>query len=147
MDCLTNKKHIGMLFKEINKGIICALNKEFEAFGITLMQYEVLHYLYGHEGKCEINQKDIEKFFNSTNPTITGILNRLQAKSLISREASTEDARYKVIKLTEEGKKVIYETSKVGPDKMEKRLTKTLTNEEREELRGLLAKVLDGLEE
>lgn len=146
MDCLISRKHIGMLFKGINKGIVCVLNKEFEAFGITLMQYEVLHYLYCHEGKCEINQKDIEKFFNSTNPTITGILNRLQAKSLISREASTEDARYKVITLTEEGEKIIYETSKVGPDKMEKRLTKNLTNEEREQLRSLLAKVLEGLE-
>lgn len=145
--CLNEEKHIGMLFKDINKEIVCILNRELEIYGITLMQHEVLHYIYFHEQRHDINQKDIERFFNSTNPTITGILNRLQAKGLVIRQPSTQDARYKIIKLTEEGRTLVCEQLSVGPHKMEKRLTKNLSQEEIKQLKQLLIAVLDGLED
>lgn len=138
-------KHIGILFRHINKEIIALLNKDLEVYGITLMQNEVLYYIYFNEEKHDINQKEIEKFFNSTNPTITGILNRLQAKELIKREASTEDARYKIIKLTEKGRALIGESHKEKAIQMEHRLTKNLTSDEVDQLKELLTKVAKGL--
>lgn len=144
---LGKRKHIGMLFRDINKSIVTLLNKDLEEYGITLMQNEVLHYIYFREKKQNINQKDIEKFFNSSNPTITGILNRLQVKGLIIREASAEDARYKVIKLTDNGRTVVDNCLKMKASRMEQRLVKKLTSEEEKQLRDLLAKVIEGLEE
>ena len=70
MSGLGKRKHIGMLIRDINKSIVTLLNKDLEEYGITLMQNEVLHYIYFREKKQNINQKDIEKFFNSSNPTI-----------------------------------------------------------------------------
>lgn len=138
-------KHIGMLFREVHKGIVTQLNKDLEKYGITLMQNEILTYIYFKEQKQNINQKDIEKFFNSSNPTITGILNRLQAKGLVIREASLEDARYKLIKLTEEGRMLVKECHHEKSKMMEQKLIKNLDLEEQEQLRSLLMKVIEGL--
>ena len=147
MDGSNEIKSTGMLFKCISKRIVSIINKDLEVYGITLMQNEILHYIYFQEKKQTINQKDIEKFFKSTNPTITGILNRLQSKGLVNREPSKEDARYKIIKLTDAGRAIVEEAHQVRANQMEHRLTKNLTPDEVNELNSLLRKVLDGLEE
>lgn len=147
MNCLDNRKHIGMLFKAVNKNIVRELNKELEVYGVTLMQMEILGYIYSKEKKHNINQRDIEKYFNLTNPTITGLLNRLQVKNLISRQASKEDARYKIITLTQEGKRIMEDMHQMKSIKMQQRITKNLSHEEEIQLVYLLNKVLEGLEE
>lgn len=140
------KKHIGMLLKCIDKRVVNAFNKELERFDITLMQNEVLRYIYFHEEKQDVFQKQIEEFFNSTNPTITGILKRLESKELIKRETSLIDARYKKLTLTKKGKVLSEQTLELGPKKIEYKLTQRLSVEERDELERLLLLVLKGLE-
>ena len=140
------KKHIGMLLKCIDKRIVNALNRELEQFDITLMQNEVLRYIYFHEEKQDVFQKQIEEFFNSTNPTITGILKRLESKELIRRETSHTDGRYKKLTLTQKGKELLLRTHELVPKNVEYKLTKRLSVEERDELERLLSLVLDGLE-
>lgn len=147
MENSNEKKNIDILFRCINKEIRSIINKDLEVYGITLMQNEVLQYIYFKEKNQNIHQKDIEKFFNSSNPTITGILNRLQTKGLVSRESSKEDARYKVIKLTDEGLNLIEDEHKVKAVQMEECLTKNLTLDEADQLKSLLTKVLDGLKD
>ncbi|MBE6024720.1 MAG: MarR family transcriptional regulator [Cellulosilyticum sp.] len=144
MEDLNQEKHIGMLLRDVHKDICNLLNKDLDEYGITMMQYEVLNYIHLIEKKRDINQKDIEKFFNSTNPTITGILSRLQAKDLVTRQASTEDARYKIIKLTDIGRGIVDECHN-KKSMMEERLTKNLSLEEQEQLRYLLKLVIKGL--
>lgn len=140
------KKHIGMLLKGIDKRIVNEINKELEQFDITLMQNEVLKYIYFHEEKQDVFQKHIEGFFNSTNPTITGILKRLESKELIRREISHTDGRYKKLTLTKRGKQLLSQTHELVPKKVEYKLTQKLSAEERDELERLLILVLDGLE-
>lgn len=147
MKNLGDKKSVGILLKCINKEIASIINKELEIYGITLMQNEVLHYIYFKEKSQDINQKDIEKFFNCSNPTVTGILNRLQAKNLVSREPKKEDARYKIIKLTNEGRKIVEDGHQEKAIQMEQRLKKNLSVSESEQLEDLLVKVLEGLKE
>ena len=48
-----------------------------------------------------MNQKDIEKELDISNPTVTGILNRLEVKGLITRVPCRHDARAKNIEVTE----------------------------------------------
>ncbi|MBU3804554.1 MAG: MarR family transcriptional regulator [Candidatus Cellulosilyticum pullistercoris] len=142
----SEKKHIGMLIKCIEKKIVNELNKELEQFDITLMQNEVLRYIYFHEKNQDVFQKQIEEFFNSTNPTITGILNRLEGKELIKREINLKDARYKKLTVTPKGKELLDKMLELGPKKVENKLTQRLSVEERDELERLLILVLDGLE-
>lgn len=140
------KKHIGMLLKCINKRIVNELNKELEQFDITLMQTEVLSYIYAHEEKQDVFQKQIEEFFNSSNPTITGILKRLESKELIRRETSHTDGRYKKLTLSQKGRELSVKAFEVGPKKVEYKLMQRLSVEERDELERLLLLVLKGLE-
>lgn len=135
-----------MLLKCIDKKVVSAFNKELEQFDITLMQNEVLRYIYFHEEKQDVFQKQIEEFFNSTNPTITGILKRLESKELIKRETSMVDARYKKLTLTKKGRDLSEKTLELGPKKIEYKLTQRLSSEERDELERLLILVLEGLE-
>lgn len=141
------KKHIGMLIKCLDNKIVQQLNKEFEGFDLTLVQHEVLAYLYYHKGKHDIYQKEIEEYLKSTNPTVTGIVKRLEAKDLIQREACSLDARCKKLMLTEKGENLLQETIAMGPKKVEKKLIKNLKEEEAEQLANLLEKVLQGLDE
>lgn len=141
------KKDIGLLLKCINNKIICSLNKELEVFDITLMQAEVLGYMYTHHKEQDIFQKQIEEFFNSSNPTITGILKRLEAKNLIERRPSATDGRYKKLTLTDKGVRLINQLAELGPKRLEVKITKKLSGEEKDELERLLTLVLEGLEE
>lgn len=143
----SEKKDIGLLLKCINNKIVCGLNKELEAFDITLMQAEVLKYIYCHEKKQDVFQKQIEEFFDSSNPTITGILKRLEAKYLIKREPSVTDGRYKKLTLTDKGDELMHQLDGLGPEKLELKITKKLSSEERDKLESLLCLVLEGLEE
>lgn len=147
MSYSVEKKHIGMLLKCLDKKIVSEFNKELEQFEITLMQSEILRYIHYYEEKQDVFQKQIEEFFNSTNPTITGILKRLESKELIKRETSLTDARYKKLTLTKKGRVLLDKLRELGLKKIEHKLTKRLSSEERDELERLLLLVLEGLED
>lgn len=143
---MKDNKHVGFLIKCLDKKIVQQLNKELEPFELTVVQHEVLAYIEWHKETHEVYQKEIEAYLGSTNPTVTGIVKRLEAKGLLQREAGSQDARCKKLVLTEKGSSVLKETMKLGPLKIEKRLTKDLKEEELEQLAGLLNKVLKSLE-
>lgn len=48
-----------------------------------------------------VNQKDIEEELRLTNPTVTGILKRLERKGFVDRAVGSRDRRYKEVCLTE----------------------------------------------
>ena len=50
--------------------------------------------------KNPVIQKDIEEHFHISNPTVTGILNRLEQKGFIERKQSLKDKRVRTIVLT-----------------------------------------------
>lgn len=142
-----HKKHVGILVKCLDKKIVQQFNKALEAYDLTIIQHEVLAYLYRNQAEQDVYQKDIEEFLESSNPTITGIVKRLEAKGLIQREASLHDARFKKLTLTEKGKHIFEETIEVGPKKLEQRLTQNLGADEVEKLIELLEKAIGGFDD
>lgn len=70
---------VGFLFKQINTVYEKDINNQLKGIGITSSQCEVLDYLF-HCDKEEVNQRDIEKALNLKNPTVTGLLQRLDEK-------------------------------------------------------------------
>ena len=89
---------IGFYIKQINNGYEKEFNNRLRTLGIT-PQCEVLDYLFTSR-KEEVTQRDIEKALNLRNPTVTGLLKRLDEKDL-SSVPSTKDKRCKNIYLTE----------------------------------------------
>ena len=72
---------------------------------------------------------------------MTGRIDRLQNRGLVSRSHDPEDRRSILVELTEDGLELIEGISRTHLGIME-RLTEGLTSEERECLAGLLRKLL-----
>ena len=91
---------VGFMFKQINNIYEKEFNNLLRGIGITSSQCAVLDYLLG-SSKEFVNQKDIEKALSLKNPTVTGILKRLDEKGFILAVPSNQDKRCKNIYPTE----------------------------------------------
>lgn len=94
------EKRLGIMIKIIHWHIDQAFNEFLKKDNLTISQARVIHYLCKHKDK-EVVQRDIEKFFRVSNPTVSGILNRLEEKGFVVRTTSENDKRIKVVTLTE----------------------------------------------
>ena len=75
--------HVGLLIKFLNNSITNEINRNLLKFNLTATQHEVLVYILKNENKRDVFQKDVEKHLKLTNPTITGIIKRLEEKGMI----------------------------------------------------------------
>lgn len=136
-------KNIGHMIKVISNYMDKYCNNDLSKINMTRSQMGTLIYLYKCKVKnIEINQVDIEKEFKLKNPTVTGILNRLEDKGYIMRVPSSKDKRYKKIELTSSGVETV-ENGRAKSEKMEEELVSNLNESEKEELRKLLLKMIE----
>ncbi len=136
---------IGFTVKQINNIYEKELNERLKKLGITSSQCAVLDYLF-HTNKEEVNQRDVEKNLSLKNPTVTGILKRMEEKGFILSVPNASDKRKKNIYLTEKAYDI---QRKMDADrrKLDKRLTIGLTKKEVEALSRGLEKVLYNISE
>ena len=116
-------------------------NQVLAPFELTHTQYKILMMLY-HSPEQFIRQRDIEKKFSMTNPSVTGIVQNLEKKGLVIRLQSQEDKRSKLIYPTEHARKLEPELSQLGKS-LENQVTANLQEEECRQLCELLKKMLD----
>lgn len=108
---------------------------------ITKTQAEIMLFICEkNEIDIEVNQVDIQENFHLTNPTVTGILNRLEEKCLIERRKSEKSARCNRIIVTEKGLNEL-ELGHVLIESLEKEFLSCLTEYEQEVLYDLLLKL------
>ena len=146
MKCKDIEKHLGHKFRVIHNRIDKYFEKRSEGsdHSLTRVQCATLHYLYDHRDD-NVFQKDIESEFCITGATATNILKGLERQALITREPMPGDARLKKIMLTDEGcacNAQAYENMR----HMEETLAAGMTEEELENLRNLLDRVIANLE-
>lgn len=134
---------ISSMFKQIHIAFESRFNKHLQKYNLTQSQMDVLVYLKHHEDSI-ITQRDLEAGLRLKNPTITGILNRLEDKNLITREINLNDRRSKIIKMTDKSKTIL-EENYIHLEELESYIFKDFSEEEKEELVVLLDKVLDHL--
>ncbi|MCR4704729.1 MAG: MarR family transcriptional regulator [Lachnospiraceae bacterium] len=80
-------------------------DKELAKMNLTTAQLNVLLYLMrAAEDHADVTSRDLEKLFHVTNPTMAGILKRLETKGFINRKKSGGDGRTKLIMLSEEAR-------------------------------------------
>lgn len=138
-------KPVGFMIKQINNVFEKELNERLKDTGITSSQCAVLDFLF-HTSKEEISQRDVEKGLNLKNPTVTGILKRLDEKGYILCVPNTEDKRKKNIYLTEKAYD-IQRRMETDRKKLDKELTRGMTKREVEALRKNLEKLLYNIAE
>lgn len=136
---------IGFTVKQINNIYEKELNGRLKKLGITSSQCAVLDYLF-HTNKEEVNQRDVERHLSLKNPTVTGILKRMEEKGFIFSVPNAADKRKKNIYLTEKAYDI---QRKMDADrrKLDKRLTIGLSKKEIEALGRGLEKVLYNISE
>ena len=140
---MQKKRTIGFMFKQINNVYEKEFNNRLRTLGITASQCAVLDYLFDCE-KEEVTQRDIEKGLNLRNPTVTGLLKRLDEKGYILSVPSNTDKRCKNIYLTEKAYERRMENQRRKLDKM---LTIGMNKKEIEALEKMLNKVLYNIAE
>ena len=131
---------IGFLIKQINNVFEKELNERLKHTVITSSQCAVLDYLF-HTSKEEVNQRDVEKNLNLKNPTVTGILKRLDEKGYILCVPNAKDKRKKNIYLTEKAYD-IQRRMEADRRKLDRELTRGMTKREVDALRRNLEKLL-----
>ena len=141
------REHVGLLIKFLNGKITNKVNKNLVKFNLTCVQHEILCFINKNEKERDVFQKDIEKCLKLTNPTVTGIIKRLEEKQMIVRCPSSIDARYKCLHVTEKGKDIICKSFKFGSNTIEKQLVNDMTDEEVKVLKDLLYRALKNMEE
>ncbi len=124
-------RQVGHIIKELNG----AFRKMFLNSGteagldeVTLMHGWIMGYLH-HNQNREIYQKTIESEFSIRRSTVTTILQLMEKKGYIRREAVAGDARLKKIVLTQQGMETA-ERTKSMIDNMEKSLTEGIGEKE-----------------
>lgn len=142
---MCDEKNIGFYIKSINNIMEKRFNEVLNSIGITKSQVDILLYIY-FNGKSNvlITQRNIEKEFNISNPTVTGILNRLEDKGFIKRIINEDDSRYKNIITLDKFNNIVCDVSKKINDSIDK-LFEGFSFEDKKILNDLLSKLYNNL--
>ena len=107
---------------------------------LSVAQYKFLKYLYSSP-KDSVRIVDLETEYSMTHPAVIDILKVLEKKGYTQRIVNPEDARSKIVSLTD--KAYTWQSELVGlGDIMEGAVTKNLTDDEKEEMIFLLHKLM-----
>ena len=142
-----DKPVVGGLIQHIAHAMFKETNRDLQKYNLTRVQANVLIYLFFSEGNGDIFQKDIEKHLNLTNPTVTGVVKRLEQKNLIIRHCCKNDGRYKCHILTDEGRKFAKYSVDYMRNEKENQLLKGFSEDEIDFVIKLLKRMLKNLGE
>ncbi|MBG3395420.1 multidrug efflux transporter transcriptional repressor MepR [Staphylococcus aureus] len=132
------------LFRMISHEMKQKADQKLEQFDITNEQGHTLGYLYAHQ-QDGLTQNDIAKALQRTGPTVSNLLRNLERKKLIYRYVDTQDTRRKNIGLTTSGIKLVEAFTSIF-DEMEQTLVSQLSEEENEQMKANLTKMLSSLQ-
>lgn len=146
MFSLNHRRFIGRYVHAISNSLSQRMQENCRALGLTASQSMFLHHLWYREHiLCEpTHARDLEAYFEVTHPTVSGILQRMEAAGFVTFEASESDRRCKTIHLTP-----LAETTHAEAEQhirqTEDLLVQGMTDEEKELLRTLLERSANNL--
>ena len=131
---------ISILIKKASLVFDKISNQLLTPYDLTNSQFKILMVLM-HAPEGSVRQIDIENKFAMTNPTVTGLVQKLEAKDLVKRMPHPEDKRSKVLVLTDRAIAMKEELLALADD-LERQMTQNLNHDECEQLAALLLKML-----
>lgn len=140
-------KNIFNSIKELEKGIVRKIMSETlhdEMFSKpSIAQMQIIKYILKHDGKT-IYQRDLEEVFNLRRATISGILKTMEKNNVIIRVCDPNDARGKIVILSDDAKKFFKEKETLFK-KLETVLKKDISKEELETFYKVILKMRDNI--
>ena len=140
---MEEKVLIGFLIKQIHIAFETRCHKNLQKYNLTPSQMDILLYLKKHQ-KDTLTQRDLETGLTLKNPTVTGLLNRLEEKGFITREQNLNDKRSKFIKMTDKAERVL-EDGYLYIQELDAKMLNGISEEEQEQLFKHIYKILDNL--
>lgn len=128
----------GDLIRRAQQIAVALFLEECAAFDLTPVQYSVLTALRDNPGSDATRVGGLVGFDRTT---ISGVMERLEAKGLLARQTSEADKRIKTLTLTGEGRKLL---KKVAPyaEQAQARILAPLSGQEQETLLALLNRLV-----
>lgn len=131
-----------LMKRESESSCLCKFHRQTD---LTDMQSRIIAFL--HQKKAEeIFQKDIEKEFSIRRPTVTILLQTMEKKNLVKREAVVYDARLKKVMLTPKSEELV-KRSEEEMFRFEKMLTANIPKEDMACFFRVTEKIRENLEE
>jgi len=116
-------------------------NQLLAPYDLSGSQFRILMVLY-KSPSCSVRQADIETAFSMTNPTVTGLVNKLESRGFVERVSNPNDKRSKLLALTEYAEEKRDEFISLA-NTLESEMTDGLSDDEALRLSELLQKVID----
>ncbi|MDD4109589.1 MAG: MarR family transcriptional regulator [Prolixibacteraceae bacterium] len=115
----------GILIKirKIVRSINIESKKIQKEYGVSIPQVLCLNFLYNSKNYYA-TQGEIRKFINLNASTVSGIIDRLEAKALVARLPKSGDKRVVTIALTSRGEQLLAKIPSLLQEKLTERLDK-----------------------
>lgn len=127
----------GMLIKQISDHIESHANRQLQKINLTASQFRYLEYM--HQNNDAVSFKDAEKHFQTSQPTVSGIMRRLAEKDLIAIEEA-DFGRAKNARLTKKGRELV-DSAGTERGSEENLLLSALDEEERDVFHNMLERI------
>ena len=131
-------------FRLIHESFAAIINRQLRDEDMTFSQLVLISYVWENRNN-KVTQKDISKALHIKHPTTIGLLKRLEEKEMLTVIVDPDNKKYRNIVLTPKGEKFV-ERNKERKRFTDSSLTEGMTEEEVDQLRKLLDKVIDNLQ-
>lgn len=132
----------GHLIRRAHQVAVALFMEETAAFEVTPVQFAILNALIDEPGEDQVTLARQVAFDAATFGSVIG---RLEAKGWVRREADAQDRRRKLLWVTPEGERAAQQM-KAAVRRAQQRILAPLADEERQQLIGLLDRLVTGHE-
>ena len=129
------------LFRSIGLQLQERMNLQIRELDLTMSQLNILASV-ARGGAGGVSQREIERELLLTNPTVTGILKRLEKKGFVERRVDPRDRRYKRVRLTARCRELTEQIGRQGQKTFDQ-FFRGFTPGELETLNQLLERLLE----
>ena len=126
------------LIRRAHQIAVAMFMQEAQGFDVTPVQFAVLSALMDEPGQDQVSLSARVAFDAATSGSVIG---RLEAKGWVRRQADVRDRRRKRLWITPEGREVALKLKRTA-SRTQRRLMAPLQSDERQQLLGLLAKLV-----
>jgi DNA-binding MarR family transcriptional regulator len=96
----------GHYIRRLQQMAVAVFAEETAAFGITPVQYAAMQAVHDQPG---MDQRSLSRNIGFDTSTIGGVIDRLENRGLVQRNASAEDRRVRLLTLTDDGEALLKE--------------------------------------
>ncbi len=132
------RSHIGYHLRVVSNAVSQAFARELSASDVTVAEWVILREMYS--GRYDTTPSSIAALTGLSRGAVSKLIDRLLAKGLITRTASSLDRRFQEVNLTPSAEKLVPGLAAVA-DVNDARFFSALSDTERKSLMRLLAKL------